>query len=558
MRRLTRHLTWLLAVTVIAVLLMLLPGRAAIVPAIQADNNYIYLAADRLYAGLGPTSIRPQAPLQPWEWHGDWSFLTQWPLGYPLLLCAFRLLLRCSTVQAGQAIAIISCAIALVGWFAWARRVTPKGIAGTLLAVAAAGSAVSTAALVNPATDTIIIALLPLVLLLAQPAVCETAAESDVTCRRRRYIRIIAAGLFAGGLCWIRYAAIYVPAGIGVLLAVRWMARRGTSLRQVGAFAFAAAVPLVALVLVNRAFGSPSPLQDQLNLGSRVGFTPDPTVFATIWWQFADLPFYDYHWYSHWAFAVGVPVGVLGILGLRPAWRKGLRAQAGSSGYALSACVLVAMFAMLAAVSVLFRSKHTYVDIPRYYAAARPLYFLLIAGPLIAVTGRTIRAAACIPLLLCVSWYIQVEWPRPYRRWLAADRPVTDYGRWAWCFEPGGNELYRWLREQNDPHLIVFSNFHDEIAVETWVPACPLPETEDQLARWVRRICDARNIDHSRVLFALDPSNHTRAYYLPPPRDVVTRFGLTPCPSAPESVRPYVFDYSPSRPRLVARPRHGL
>ena len=49
----------------------------------------------------------------------------------------------------------VACAVALVGWFAWSRRLLPKGIAGILLAAVAAGSAVSTAALINPGTAAI-------------------------------------------------------------------------------------------------------------------------------------------------------------------------------------------------------------------------------------------------------------------------------------------------------------------------------------------------------------------------------------------------------------------
>ena len=141
MRPRIQSVVWPLAVIALVLILYALPGRERIAPRIQADNNYLYLAADRLHDGLGPTAIVPPAPNQPWEWRTDWALLTQWPLGYPLLLCGVRMLIGCGTVQAGQWIAIVSCAIALIGWFAWIRTVLPRGFASTLLATVAAGSA---------------------------------------------------------------------------------------------------------------------------------------------------------------------------------------------------------------------------------------------------------------------------------------------------------------------------------------------------------------------------------------------------------------------------------
>jgi len=543
MRGFALKVTWPVLGVAIAALLFALPGRSAIAPRIQADNNYIYLAADRLLAGQGLTSLLPLAPVQPWEWQADWAFLTQWPMGYPVLLCAVRLLVGCTTVQAGQIVAVLSCAAAVVAWFAWARRVLPRGTAATMLGAVAAGSAVSTEALINPQTDTIVVALLPLVLL---------AVHGASTQRRAQGFWLIAAGLFAGLLCWIRYAAIYIPLAGGLFLIAEWIVRRRVRFRSVAAFAAGAALPVLALVVVNRVYGSAVPVQMQYNLGSRIGFAMDPTVPVTVWWRFTDLPFYNHVRYSHWMFAAVVPLGAVGVVCIRSSWRKAARSLVTSPGFILSACVVGSLFLLLIGVSEFCRAKHSYVTIDRYYLAVRPLYFLLFLGPLLAIPTRSVRAMACLPLLLCLSWYVQVEWPRPYKRWLAAQRPFTEYGRWAVCFEPGGNGLYRWLRERNVPDLIVCSNFHDEIAVETWLPACPLPVDEQQLARWVERIRDARDIDEPKVLFVLDPSNHTRDYYLPPPRDVIARFALTPCRTAPETIRPYVFEYAPRAARLAA------
>lgn len=584
MKWLVRKAPWALAVATIAAALFLLPGRTAIAPHVHDDNNYLFLAADRLYGGFGPTSIYPLAPLQLWEWRADWAFLTQWPVGYPVLLCGVRFLLRGTTVHAGQVIAVVGCAVALVGWFAWIRRVLPGGVAATLLAIVAAGSAVSTDALINPATDTIVAALLPLVLILTHRALSRnpnhdrkravgnkargkrqkatdprqeaarqrsndatrhafTLPQGDPHAKPQTLVRLACAGLLAGALFWIRYAAIYIPAGVGLFLCVQWIARRRIRFRGVAAFGLAAAVPVVALLLVNRALATPVSVQQQLNLGSRIGFTADPKLLTTVWWRFTDLPFYNHLWYSHWVFALAIPIGVIGLATLARSWRRAVRSLVTSPAFLLSACVVGVLFLMLITATVVFRSKFTYVDLPRYYAAVKPLYFVLFVGPLLCIPSKTVRGLACIPLLLCCSWYVQIEWPRPYQRWLAADRPFTDYGRWAVCFEPGSRDLYAWLRGQDGPELIVFSSFQDEIALETWIPANPVPEDESQLHRWVDRIRRARGISQPQILFVLDPSNHARDYFLPPPDEVIARFGLASHAAAPETIRRYVFDY---------------
>jgi len=222
--------------------------------------------------------------------------------------------------------------------------------------------------------------------------------------------------------------------------------------------------------------------------------------------------------------------------------------------YLLSVVSVAALLGLLVMATVLFRTKYDYVGLDRYYLATRPLYFLLFVGPLLAVPRRAVRALACIPLIFCAHWYVVVEWPRPYQRWMAAERATTEYGRWARRFEPGAGDLYAWLRSVDAPDLVICSNFPDEIALETWVPACPLPDSSAQLQRWIQRIASARKVDVTRVVFVLDPSNHTREYYLPPPADVVKQFHLTPEISAPDSIRPYVYRYQPNAARLVGRP----
>lgn len=522
------------AVVAASAILFLLPGRAEIAPRVQADYCYTFLAADRLYEGFGPTSTHPHAPFQKWEWFGDWTFLTQWPVGYPALLCVVRGVMRCGTVAAGQSIAIVSIALALVAWFAWARRVLPSGPVSWLLAAVAACSAVSVEALINPATDTVVVALVPVTLLLAQTALDRKAGPSPDL--------LFCTGVLAGLLFWFRYAAIYVPAAIGLVLLIGWLRRR-VGFRDVAAFAAASLIPVVSLLVLNRACATAVPLQEQFNLGTALRPDFDPTILATAWWNFTGLPFYNYLSFSRWVLAAGVPMGVLLFVLLRRSWRAASWAFVRRSPYGLSASTALVLLTMLIVATMLFRAKYDYANLERYYTAARPLYLLLFVGPLLALPSRAVRGLACVPLLLCLSWYVQVEWPRPYQRWLAAERPRTDYGRWARCFEPRSPGLYRWLRETAAPGLMVVSNHPDEIALETWVPACPLPQDEAQLHRWAARMCEARGVDDLRILFVLDPSNHTRDYYLPPPERVVHDFRLVPYAAAPASIRGYVFEY---------------
>ncbi len=522
------------AVAVVSAILFMLPGRADIAPRVQADYCYTFLAADRLYEGFGPTSTHPHAPFQEWEWFGDWAFLTQWPVGYPALLCVVRGVMRCGTVAAGQSIAVVAIALSLVAWFAWALRVLPSGPASWLLAAVAACSAVSVEALINPATDTVIVALVPVTLLLVQTAPDRKAGPSPGL--------LFCTGVLAGLLFWFRYAAIYVPAAVGLVLLIGRLRRR-VGFRDVAAFAAGSAIPVVSLLVLNRACATAVPLQEQLNLGTALRPDLDPTIFATAWWNFTGLPFYNYLWFSRWVLAAGVPAGVVLLVLLRRDWRAACWTFVRRSPYVLSAATAVVLLAMLISATMLFRAKYDYANLERYYTAARPLYLLLFVGPLLALPSRAVRALACVPLLLCLSWYVQVEWPRPYQRWLAAERPRTDYGRWARCFEPSSPALYRWLREVDNPGLMVVSNHPDEIALETWVPACPLPQDEAQLHRWAARMREARDVNDLRILFVLDPSNHTRDYYLPPPERVVHDFRLVPCAAAPESIRGYVFEY---------------
>ena len=118
----------LLGTLVVSLGLALLPHRTEIPPNIESDYCYLLLAADRFHDGQGLTSLAPQAPHQPWEWRYDWGWLTQWPIGYPLLVAGVRRVLGGTTINACLWINLAACALALVGWFAWVRYCAPRGV----------------------------------------------------------------------------------------------------------------------------------------------------------------------------------------------------------------------------------------------------------------------------------------------------------------------------------------------------------------------------------------------------------------------------------------------
>jgi hypothetical protein len=112
-------------------------------------------------------------------------------------------------------------------------------------------------------------------------------------------------------------------------------------------------------------------------------------------------------------------------------------------------------------------------------------------------------------------------------------------------FEPHSRELYAWLKQHRGDDLVVFSNFHEEIALETWIPACPSPADPRQLDEWLTRMGTVRGTRPSRVLFVLDPDNDYRSYYLPTPSETISRFGLTPEIACPQELRGMVFRFDP-------------
>lgn len=526
-----RPLRWslVLAGTVcISLGLALLPGRTSIPPLIESDYCYLLLAADRLYEGHGLTTPQPVAPLQPWDWQYDWGFLTNWPVGYSLIVWAIRCVFHQTTVEACREISVFACAAALVGWFVWIKRAVPPGVTGVLLAAVAAASTVPVASLTNPSTDAVLVAALPFVLLLATGA-------------HRAPLGLAIAGLLAGGLFWIRYASVFVPLAVGFYLLIEAIRRR-VRVREVVVFGLSSACPIAALLMMNNLWGPTASAQVQFNLGQSVGFDFSLSLLARAWWAFTDLGFYDYRPLAHWVFALW-PIGLVLCVACFPQVREAMRCFFATRELTLTAFVVAALLAMLIAATTLFRAKYDYVGLDRYYLPIKPLYFLSFGAPLMLIPRRVVRAGLCVALLVAASWTVQQEWSGTYTRQLKANRAATPYGQWSRCFEPGAAQLYEWLRKQNAPDLIVVSNFHEFLTLETKIPALPIPPDEAALNQWIERICAARRIVEPRVLFVLDPDNKWRDYWIAKPEEIVRSLHLQLHIGAPPLVAAYVYDY---------------
>jgi hypothetical protein len=532
----------LVAIGVVSFVLAILPGRTRIAPLVESDYCYQLAAADRMLDGKGLTAGQPVAPFQPWDWTHDWGFLTNWPAGYSLLIVGLRRAFQVTTLAACGWINIFGCATAVVGWFVWTRRLIPRGVAGVLVSAVAAGCAVSVGLLINPSTDVLLVALAPIVMLLTVQAIEDDSGHVTGG-------RLAAAGLLAGGLFWIRYASIFLPFAVAAFLLLRWRCRRLCFTHAV-LFGVCAAAPILALLGINRLYGPPASAQAQLNLGHAAGFDLSWPLFARAWWMFSDLGYYEHRVATHWMFALWPAVFLLTIAAVRR-----IRAAAtkflSTPPIALSCCTLVSALAMLIAASTLFRGKFDYVGLERYYLSIRPLYFALFVAPLALLTFRGVRLAMCMAMVLAGSWTVGQEWSRTYGRWLAADRPVTPFGQWSRCFEPGAAEVFRWLRSQNSPELVVVSNFHEYIALETGIAALPIPPGREALHSWLAGIRKARDISETHVVFVLDPDNRWRDHWILPPQSVITGFALKPLPFPPPLGR-YVYAFDGDSPSIAA------
>ena len=541
----------LLAIVAVAAALACLPGRTAIAPLVESDYCYLLTAADRLYEGHGLTATQPVAPLQPWDWQYDWGFLTQWPAGYPLLICLVRFILGVSSLEACRWIGVVACAAALVGWFTWLRNGLPRGVTGVTVAAVGAACAVPFAFLVNPSTDAVLVAGLPFVLLITTRGVAAGEDQVRRTQGPSRSTSLLAlAGLTAGSLVWFRYASLFVTVAIGGYLAYTCLRRRIVQPRAVCTFVLCAALPILTLLLINRALSASTSLQSQLNLGAGTEVDFSLRRLAEAWWNFAALGFYDHRPSSHWILALW-PAGVMTALAYTYRRSDRVRCVIAMPQVGLSVALVGSLLAMLIVMTTVFRAKYDYAADPRYYLPVRPLYFALFVGPVLLVRRRGARLALLATLLVAGSWIVQVEWSRPYARWSAAGRIATPYGRWSRCFEPGAGELYAWLRDQSAPDLVVVSNFHEYIALETGIPAVPIPKDPPTLRAWLGRIRASRGADTLRVLFVLDPDNRWRSYWVPDPWEVAARFGLLPIEAVSPTVGGYVYRWKPSHGELV-------
>jgi hypothetical protein len=218
---------------------------------------------------------------------------------------------------------------------------------------------------------------------------------------------------------------------------------------------------------------------------------------------------------------------------------------------ALAAVVVFALLAMLLLTTSFFRAKFNYVALDRYYWPIRPLYFTLFLTPLLLIRIPLVRVSMCILAVVGCSWTIRQDWKRTYDRWLAANREATDYGQWAACFTPGAAELYRSLQAAADPGLIIVSNFHEYVALETGLATLPVPPDVPTLERWTTRIATDRGIDNVRVVFLLDSTNRWRDYWIESPERVKQTFGLVAIHDFAGSTDARVFTWRP-RPTLLA------
>jgi hypothetical protein len=258
--------------------------------------------------------------------------------------------------------------------------------------------------------------------------------------------------------------------------------------------------------------------------------------------MFTDLGYYAHRTVAHWTFAlwpIGLAAAVIAVRTTREAAKQFARIPA----VALSVALVLSLLAMLVGAKVLFAGKFDYVGLDRYYQPIKPLYLVLFVAPVVRRGGKWVRGITCIALILACLWTLEQSWIRNYTRWGDASRPTAPSGSWSRCFEPGAPELYRWLEAQNGDGLVVASNFHEFVAFETEIPTIPVPPDRKSLDAWLARIRETRNTDALRLVFALDPRNKWRDYWLDSPDEVIKRLGLIPVPNAPTTIAPYLFEY---------------
>ncbi|MBI3834975.1 MAG: hypothetical protein HY287_11655 [Planctomycetes bacterium] len=552
----------LAAVVCLTIVIALLPGRLHVAPLIESDYAYTFIAVDRAMQGHGFTAPPPVAPFVPYEWHGDWEFLTHWPEGYPAILFALRLATGWTTIDAARWLGVVATAAAFVGWFTWIRTNLPRGVAAFLLACVGAVSSVSVGTLVNPSTDLLVTAALPYLLLSVRrfesrskslgnnqvencgpdegPLPYGRGSEihvpacksNDATVRPNIHFAILAIGLYAGTLFWIRYASIFVPVGLTIYLLTRKCEKLRRRLKGFLTFSVGAAIPIVGLLALNSSKTHSSSIQGQLNLGSRVNLAFSWDLVSKAWGEFTNLGFYDSHAWTRYCFAIW-PVALVVVVALIPAARSRAKKFLSQSGMRLSLTMVAMLLGMLIVATGCFGEKFHYIGLDRYYVPIRPLYFLLFVGPVLYIPRRIVRAAAALVFLVAMNWTLRQEWSRDYAKARSADRIATLYGEWGRCFEHVAHELYASLTKFQSPGIFLVSNFPDYITLETGIPCSPIPRDQTQLNEWLTRAQQIRGVTDIKPVFVLDPSARWRSHWIPTTESIVAEFKLHPTLIAP-------------------------
>lgn len=535
-RRRPTSLYYILAFLALAAAFATLLALLQIPTAVQADNTQLLLAVERMALGLGPTTIYPRIPAT------DFAFITHWPIGYPLLICALKTLTGLHTLTICQTLNVAAYALALLAWTAWFRRCLPDSITARLLALTAALLALVPIYLTKFTTDMILVAATPLLLFAADRAV--RLVQQPSANARRSALRFFLLGLAAAALVWIRYTALFLPIAIGLFLLLRGCRAVGWALPTIRSrlttvlipFFLGAALPVLSLAAINAAFG-PS-LIDRPAGGFHPAF--HPSWIADFWQHFCALPLFTTHWRATLALTTLIPIGSLSLMLLTPAARRAARAFLARPKIALSLCAFAGFFLLVTAFRILAPALYDPASESRYLLPVRPLYLLFFVGPLLSLPWNRFRRLCALPILACLAWLLLAEWAGPLRALAANAQPPTPYGQRALWLGHDAAELYPWLKAQDAPDLVVFSNFYDYIALETGIPAQPLPADMNQLADRLERITRARGIQHPRVLFVLAPDNLWRTY-LPQPADLIRTFNLHPLPTSIPALSRHVF-----------------
>lgn len=180
------------------------------------NDSYRYLnAAAQVRAGLGPASTVAYYDLE--RAHGHLPFpLTHWPPGYPATIAAASAATSGDLDRAARTVSALACAgaAALLAWALQLTGVSPlvRGVMLTMFAFNVTtlrfATAVLSEALFTCATMGTIAALL--------------WAEGAATPDGPRTGRAAGAAALAGLTYWIRYAGLFVVAGVMTHAALRW------------------------------------------------------------------------------------------------------------------------------------------------------------------------------------------------------------------------------------------------------------------------------------------------------------------------------------------------